>query len=115
MIAWRRSDAVVPQYVGIPTAVSLGGSKFVGLVQSVKEEVGPRWIVTIIPKQPKAASHSAAIAQMPDVNVRYRGQPGKHMLALSSSQFDPTQTFQLGCLTFTMAEHVERDMLRRRR
>src|SRR5216683_261916 len=26
---------------------------------------------------------------MPDVNVRYRGQPGKHMLALSSSQFDP--------------------------
>src|SRR5882762_5730005 len=41
------------QYVGIPTAVTLGGSKFVGLVQSVKQEVGPRWIVTIIPKQPK--------------------------------------------------------------
>src|SRR6266403_1847615 len=29
---------------------------------------------------------------MPDVNVRYRGQPGKHMLALSSSQFDPFRT-----------------------
>jgi hypothetical protein len=41
------------QYVGLPTAVTLGGSKFVGLVQSVKQEVGPRWIVTIIPKQPK--------------------------------------------------------------
>jgi hypothetical protein len=33
------------QYVGIPTAVTLGGS--------VKQEIGPRWIVTIIPKQPK--------------------------------------------------------------
>jgi hypothetical protein len=41
------------QYVGIPTAVTLGGSKFVGLVKSVKQEVGPRWIITIIPKQPK--------------------------------------------------------------
>jgi hypothetical protein len=41
------------QYVGFPTAVTLGGSKFVGLVQSVKQEVGPRWIVTIIPKQPE--------------------------------------------------------------
>jgi len=41
------------QYVGFPTAVTLSGSKFVGLVQSVKEEVGPRWIVTIIPKEPK--------------------------------------------------------------
>ena len=40
-------------YVSFPTAVTLGGSKFVGLVQSVKQEVGPRWIVTIIPKQPK--------------------------------------------------------------
>jgi hypothetical protein len=27
------------QYVGFPTAVTLGGSKFVGLVQSVKQEV----------------------------------------------------------------------------
>ena len=27
------------------------------------------------------------IAQMPDVNVRYRGQSGKHMLVLSSSEF----------------------------
>ena len=26
------------QYVGFPTAVTLGGSKFVGLVQSVKQE-----------------------------------------------------------------------------
>jgi hypothetical protein len=34
------------QYVGFPTAVTLSGSKFVGLVQSVKQEVGPRWIVT---------------------------------------------------------------------
>ena len=25
-------------------------------------------------------------------NVRYEGQPGKHMLALSSSQFDPNRT-----------------------
>jgi hypothetical protein len=25
-------------------------------------------------------------------NVRYEGQPGKHMLALSSSQFDPERT-----------------------
>src|SRR5712675_3339677 len=36
---------------------------------------------------------------MPDVNVRYRGQPGKHMLALSSSQFDPyrkSRTFDEG-------------------
>ena len=41
------------QYVGLPTAVTLGGSRFVGLVQSVKQEVGQRWIVTIIPKQPK--------------------------------------------------------------
>ncbi len=24
-------------------------------------------------------------------NVRYQGQPGKHMLGLSSSQFDPMQ------------------------
>jgi len=30
------------------------------------------------------------IAQMPDINVRYQGQPGKHMLAPSFSQFDPT-------------------------
>jgi hypothetical protein len=29
------------------------------------------------------------IAQMPDVNVRYQGQPGKHLLALSFSQFGP--------------------------
>jgi hypothetical protein len=29
----------------------------------------------------------------PDTNVRYHGQPGKHMLALSSSQFDPSPTF----------------------
>jgi hypothetical protein len=36
----------------------------------------------------QAASHFAAIAQMPEVNVRYRGKPGKDMLALSSSQFD---------------------------
>ena len=48
------------QYVGITTAVTLGGSKFVGLVQSVKHEVGPRWIVTIIPKQLKS-SHSHGI------------------------------------------------------
>jgi hypothetical protein len=41
------------QYAGLPTAATLGGSKFLGLVRSVKEEVGPRWIVTIIPKEPK--------------------------------------------------------------
>jgi hypothetical protein len=41
------------QYAGFPTAVTLGGSKFVGLVQSVRQEVGPRWIVTIIQRQPK--------------------------------------------------------------
>jgi len=41
------------QYTGRPTAVTLGGSKFLGLVRSVKEEVGPRWIVTIIPKEAK--------------------------------------------------------------
>jgi hypothetical protein len=34
------------------------------------------------------------IAQMPDINVRYQGQPGKHMLALSFSQFDPRQNSQ---------------------
>jgi hypothetical protein len=28
---------------------------------------------------------------MSNVNVRYQGQPGKHMLTLSSSQFDPEQ------------------------
>ena len=41
------------QYRGLPTAVMLGGSKFLGLVRSVKEETGPRWIVTIIPKETK--------------------------------------------------------------
>ena len=41
------------QYVGFPTALTLGGSKVVGLVQSVKEELGPRWIVTIIPQHSK--------------------------------------------------------------
>ena len=25
-------------------------------------------------------------------NVRYQGQPGRHLLAMSSSQFDPTET-----------------------
>src|SRR6266849_5525936 len=32
---------------------------------------------------------------MPTVlsNVRYQGQPGRHLLALSSSQFDPTETW----------------------
>src|SRR5216683_2748547 len=30
-------------------------------------------------------------------NVRVRGQSGKHMLALSSSQFDPSQTLRLRC------------------
>ena len=33
---------------------------------------------------------------VPDVNVRYQGQPGKHMLALSSSQFDPERTSERG-------------------
>jgi hypothetical protein len=29
---------------------------------------------------------------MSNVNVRYRGQPGRHLLTLSSSQFDPRPT-----------------------
>jgi hypothetical protein len=33
------------------------------------------------------------------LNVRFRGQPGPHLLATSSSQFDPTRTSSLltGC------------------
>ena len=30
---------------------------------------------------------------VPDINVRFRAQPGKHILVLSSSQFDPKATF----------------------
>jgi hypothetical protein len=30
------------------------------------------------------------------VDVRYEGQPGRHLLALSSSQFDPQQTLSGG-------------------
>ena len=41
------------QYNGHPTSVTLGGSKFVGVVKSVKEEVGPRWIITLSQKKPK--------------------------------------------------------------
>jgi hypothetical protein len=41
------------QYSGCPTKVTLSGSTVLGLVRSVKEESGPRWIVTIIPKEPK--------------------------------------------------------------
>jgi hypothetical protein len=52
------------RYVGFPTAVALGGSKFVGLVQSVKQEVGPRWIVTIIPKHNLKSSRSRGIDQI---------------------------------------------------
>ena len=41
------------QYRGYPTKVTLSGSTFLGLVKSVKEEAGPRWIVTIVPKEHK--------------------------------------------------------------
>src|ERR1022692_809706 len=46
-----------------------------------------------------AAEHSArrdtltSAWQMPNVNVCYRGQTGKHMLASSFSGFDPERTF----------------------
>jgi hypothetical protein len=29
-----------------------------------------------------------------DGNVRYQGQPGRHLLRLSFSQFDPNRSFQ---------------------
>ena len=41
------------QYTGFPAKVTLSGSTFLGVVKSVKEETGPRWIVAIIPKEPK--------------------------------------------------------------
>jgi hypothetical protein len=42
------------QYHGHPTAITLRGSKYVGVIKSVKEEAGPRWIITIVPKETKA-------------------------------------------------------------
>jgi hypothetical protein len=37
---------------------------------------------------------SSDISEVPlsAINVRYRGQPGQHMLALSLTAFDPTET-----------------------
>ncbi len=62
------------QYVGIPTAVSLGGSKFVGLVQSVKEEVGPRWSSRLFRNSLKC-SHSRGIDH---INSRSRSSRGQN-------------------------------------
>jgi hypothetical protein len=41
------------QYSGYPAEVTVNGSKVLGIVRSVKEETGPRWIVTIIPTKLK--------------------------------------------------------------
>jgi hypothetical protein len=42
------------QYSGHATAITLGGSEYVGVIKSVKQQAGPRWIITIIPKETKA-------------------------------------------------------------
>jgi hypothetical protein len=41
------------QYSGYPAEVIVSGSTILGVVRSVQEEPGPRWIVTIIPTKPK--------------------------------------------------------------
>jgi hypothetical protein len=35
------------------------------------------------------------------IDVRFQGQPGRHVLMLSSSQFDPSGTFALSALERT--------------
>jgi hypothetical protein len=42
------------QYSGYPAEVIVSGSTILGVVRSVQEESGPRWIVTIIPTKPKS-------------------------------------------------------------
>jgi len=44
-------------------------------------------------------------------NVRSRGQSGKHLLALSSSDFDPTRTFAIGRYHWRQQESPEFEMI----
>jgi hypothetical protein len=48
---------------------------------------------------------------MSNVNVRYRGQPRKHMLALSSSQFDPKRAWTAKEVDQFDAQHLTLDSL----
>ena len=43
------------QYLGLPKKIAVNGSTFYGIVRSVKEDVGPQWIVTFIPTDRKKA------------------------------------------------------------
>jgi hypothetical protein len=41
------------QYLGLPKKIAVNGSTFYGVVRSVKEDVGPQWIVTLVPTDRK--------------------------------------------------------------
>jgi hypothetical protein len=41
------------QYTGYPLEVTVSGSQVFGIVRSVKQQLGPLWVVTISPTEPK--------------------------------------------------------------
>ena len=41
------------QYRGVPAKLTLNGSKVLGVVLAVRPEPGPRWVVTVVPKEVK--------------------------------------------------------------
>jgi hypothetical protein len=44
------------QYTGLPATLTLNGSTVLGVVMAVRPEPGPRWVVTIVPKEAKTFS-----------------------------------------------------------
>jgi hypothetical protein len=41
------------QYLGLPKKIAVSGSTFYGVVQSVREDAGPLWVITFIPTERK--------------------------------------------------------------